>query len=317
MALDFSQFRMPHDIESSDDEDGEPLGAVEKTLLKLEGKYVRKNPRLRRSSESASQSVFDREGQQLFESALTTEHLRGDHEWSVHSDSPPESIMVEREEERWGKRHKHVVDGHECDTPTRHGPFVASSLFEFISSPNDTENASDMHDYTEEVQDLYIPHLTVESAIAELERNQLESQHPRIPVVAPPKPPEDYHRSLASHLPFILQYDSALLARQFTLIEKDILAEIDWAELVEPTWVNRNPELVDVRDWKGFIVRDEGDGGLHTVAAHFNLVFPFDVDLTADGWMDDVRGCLDPIPSRTDDGAVKVYSSCNGLSTAQ
>jgi hypothetical protein len=288
MALDFSQFRMPHDIESSDDEDGEPLDAVEKTLLKLEGKYVRKNPRLRRSSESASQSVFNHDGQQLFESALTTDSLEGNHGLSVHSASPPESIMVEREEERWGKRHKHVVDGHECNTPTRHGPFVASSLFEFISSPNDTENASDMHDYTEEVQDLYIPHLTVESAIAELERNQLESQHPRIPVVAPPKPPEDYHRSLASHLPFILQYDSALLATQFTLIEKDILAEIDWAELVEPTWVNRNPELVDVRDWKGFIVRDEGDGGLHTVAAHFNLVFLFD-NRSDSRWLDGRR----------------------------
>jgi hypothetical protein len=272
MALDFSQFRMPHDIESSDDENDEPLDAVEKTLLKLEGKYIRKKPRQRRSSESASQSAIDHDDH-LFESALNSDDLRRNQEPSIQSESPPESIMIEREEERWGKRHKYVVDGQECGTPTRHGPFAASSLFDFVGSPNDAANASNMHDNSEEVQELYVPHLTVESAIAELERNQLESQHPRIPAMAPPKPPEDYHRSLASHLPFILQYDSAVLARQFTLIEKDILAEIDWAELVEPTWMNRSPELVDVRDWKGFIVRDEGDGGLHTVAAHFNLVF--------------------------------------------
>jgi hypothetical protein len=272
MALDFSQFRMPHDIESSDDENGEPLDAVEKTLLKLEGKYIRKKPRQRRSSESASQSAIDHD-EHLFESALNPDDLRRNQESSIQSESPPESIMIEREEERWAKRHKHVVDGQECDTPTRHGPFAASSLFDFVGSPNIAENTSNLHENSEEVQELYVPHLTVESAIAELERNQLESQHPRIPAMAPPKPPEDYHRSLASHLPFILQYDSAVLARQFTLIEKDIIAEIDWAELVEPTWMNRSPELVDVRDWKGFIVRDEGDGGLHTVAAHFNLVF--------------------------------------------
>jgi RasGEF domain len=57
--------------------------------------------------------------------------------------------------------------------------------------------------------------------------------------------------------PFILQYDHTLLARQFTLIEKDILSNIDWAELIGPTWMDRNPEMVDGRDWKVFIIRDE------------------------------------------------------------
>ena len=35
------------------------------------------------------------------------------------------------------------------------------------------------------------------------------------------------------HLPFILAYDSELLAKQFTLIEKDALLEVDWKELME------------------------------------------------------------------------------------
>jgi len=268
MGMDFTCFRMPQDVESSDDENCDPVEAVHKTLLKLEGKYVRKN---RRPPEYDSQLRYD--DSDLYELALSTEDLSGASSYlpgSIRSASPPASIMVERDEEtRWGRRHKHVVDGQECDTPTRHGPFTSSSLFEFIDSPRNTEN----HDEPGQIEDLYIPVPTVESALAELERDHLEALGPRMPAIAPPKPPESYHRSLAAHLPFILQYDSAVLARQFTLIEKDICAEIDWIELIEPTWMERTSDLVDVRDWKGFVMRDEGERGLDTVMARFNLVY--------------------------------------------
>jgi hypothetical protein len=263
LAMDFSAFRMPQDIESSDDENCDPAEAVEKTLSKLEGRYVRKNRHPRRSSESDIPYADDGD---LYELALSAEDLEPYS--SERCDSPPEDIMIEQNDDaRWAKRHKHVVDGQPCDTPTRHGPFVSSSLFDFID-PSTSINEID-YEY-EHVEGLDIPLPTVEFALAELEREVAE--HPRIPAIAPPKPPDDYHRSLAAHLPFILQYDSTLLARQFTLIEKDILGEIDWAELIEPTWMERNPEMVDVRDWKGFIVRDEGEGGLDTVVARFNLV---------------------------------------------
>jgi hypothetical protein len=282
LGMDFTAFRMPQDIESSDDENCDPAEAVEKTLLKLEGKYVRKNgrPPAGRPRRSTESDVHYDDTGDLYEFALSDD--MGPSYASGPHDEPPDGIMIEREDDtRWARRHKHVMDGHECDTPTRHGPFVSSSLFEFVESPPsvnsvNSANTGDSEFVFEEVsydtvEGLQIPLPTVESALAELERDRLE--HPRIPAVAPPKPPEDYHRSLAAHLPFILQYDSTLLARQFTLIEKDILAEIDWAELVEPTWMDRNPQMVDVRDWKGFIVRDEGDGGLDTVVARFNLVY--------------------------------------------
>lgn len=276
LALDFSQFRIPDDIESSDDENCDPAVAVQKTLMKLEGKYVRK--KRRRPSSSGSYSRAAEGDGYLYELAFSTEDLSGPQgvSSSVRSGSPPSEIMVERDEEvRWARRHKHVVDGKEIDTPTRHGPFIASSLFEFIDTPTGSNRISQGRIDAEDVQDLYIPVPTVESALAELERNQLESQHPRLPNILLPEQPDNYQQSLASHLPFILQYDCTLLAQQFTLIEKDILAEIDWFELIEPTWIDRNPELVDVRDWKGFIIRDEGEGGLHTVVAHFNLVRSF------------------------------------------
>ena len=294
LAMDFSQFRIPEDVESSDDENCDPAAAVQKTLMKLEGTYVRKK---RRRSPSSDAESREPEGDgYLYGLALSTEDLgnQSGAQLSVRSQSPPPGIMVERDEEaRWARRHKHVVDGKECDTPTRHGPFATSSLFESFDQPSSPIRTSQTGSV--EVQDLYIPVPTVESALAELERNQLESQHPRLPNIMPPERPDDYHRSLASHLPFILQYDSTLLARQFTLIEKDLLAEVDWFELIEPTWLDRSPELVDVRDWKGFIVRDEGEGGLHTIVAHFNLVSGHHPALMADGWLDYVRGSFNPI----------------------
>ena len=290
LEMDFTQFQMPEDIESSDDENCDPAAAVEKALLKLEGKYVRKNRR-RRSDEYERKDNSD-----FYEIAFNSTDLNGQSfQESVHSESPPGSIMVERNEEtRWGRRHKHVVDGQECDTPIRHGPFTPSSLLEYMDSPVNTDKSSQDGDSIQDVQDVYIPVLTVESALAELERDRLEALGPRLPIGprlpsgSPPKPPESYHRSLASHLPFILQYDSSLLARQFTLIEKDICAEIDWAELIEPTWMERNGELVNVRDWKRFVYCDEGDCGLDTVMARFNLVHPTDSSkIIVDGWMDD------------------------------
>ena len=276
MALDFSQFRAPSDIESSDDEDCDPIAAMEKTILKLEGKYVRKKRRPLRLSGHDSLNAPAEQQSSLDEINIEDPPRPSTSRYSEQSDSPPPGIMVERSpEDLWRRRHKHILDGQEIDTPTHHGPFVASSLFEFPTE--DTEVMEQLAELQEqEVQDLYIQVPTLESAIAELERNQLEAQIPRIPSILPPRPPASYQRSLSSHLPFIMQFDSSVIARQFTLIEKDILAEIDWIELTEPTWMDRNPDLVDIRDWKGFVTRDEGENGIHTAIAHFNLVVSLD-----------------------------------------
>jgi hypothetical protein len=325
LAMDFTAWRLPADVESSDDENVDPALAVEKALLKLEGKYVKKKRGLRTSDDSL-------EDKELYEIALSAEDLAGPSSYprgSINSVSPPASIMVERQQDpetRWARRHKHVVDGQECDTPTRHGPFTSSSLFEFIDSPLDVESGKipspDIRNDSEqlqpeEVSDLYVQGPTVESAIAELERERLEPLIPRLPVGSPPKPPESYHKSLASHLPFILQYDSMLLARQFTLIEKDICAEIDWVELVEPTWLNKSIEMGDIRDWKGFIMREEGDTGLDTVVARFNLVCTklLCSRLTSDGFVDDLRSDFDSVVGGTNHCSFKVYSPCDCLFT--
>ncbi|CUS15519.1 unnamed protein product [Tuber aestivum] len=72
----------------------------------------------------------------------------------------------------------------------------------------------------------------------------------------------------STHLPFILAYDSGLLAKQFTLIEKDALMEVDWKELVELKWSQTSST---VRDWVEFL-NSEGTRGVEVVIARFNLV---------------------------------------------
>lgn len=73
----------------------------------------------------------------------------------------------------------------------------------------------------------------------------------------------------AAHLPFILAFESEVLAQQFTLIEKDALNEIDWKELIDMRW--KNAENNDCRSWVHFL-RDTEARGVEVVIARFNIV---------------------------------------------
>ncbi|EJT71906.1 guanine nucleotide exchange factor LTE1 [Gaeumannomyces tritici R3-111a-1] len=72
-----------------------------------------------------------------------------------------------------------------------------------------------------------------------------------------------------AHLPFILAFDSEILAQQFTLIEKDALNEIDWKELIEMRW--KNAENIDARSWVDFLRNSEARG-VEVVIARFNIM---------------------------------------------
>lgn len=75
-----------------------------------------------------------------------------------------------------------------------------------------------------------------------------------------------------SHVSFILSYDSRAIAEHFTIIERDMLQEIDWKELIELKW---NKELTPVNSWLEIIVNDEyynKNKGVNLVIARFNLV---------------------------------------------
>ncbi|KAF1848279.1 ras GEF [Cucurbitaria berberidis CBS 394.84] len=89
-------------------------------------------------------------------------------------------------------------------------------------------------------------------------------------VDSPIEPHESHERSstLTTHLPFVLAYDSEVLAQQFTIVEKDALDEIDWKELIELRWKQSSPQI---RDWVQYL-RTQEARGVDVVIARFNLV---------------------------------------------
>ncbi|KAM3086479.1 Guanine nucleotide exchange factor lte1 [Clarireedia jacksonii] len=88
-------------------------------------------------------------------------------------------------------------------------------------------------------------------------------------------------RKTSVHLPFILAFDSRVLAQQFTLIEKDALNEIDWKDLIEMRW---RDAATDTRSWVEFL-RTSEPRGVEVVIARFNIMVKWAVSeivLTAD-----------------------------------
>lgn len=82
-------------------------------------------------------------------------------------------------------------------------------------------------------------------------------------------PDSELNRKYSAHLPFILAFDSEVLAQQFTLIEKDALNEIDWKELIDMEWKNATNK--DSRSWVDFL-RHSDARGVEVVVARFNIM---------------------------------------------
>ncbi|WPK24310.1 hypothetical protein PUMCH_001578 [Australozyma saopauloensis] len=75
-----------------------------------------------------------------------------------------------------------------------------------------------------------------------------------------------------THVPFILSFSSRNLAEHFTIIEKDMLQEIDWKELIELQW---NKDLTPVNSWLEIIANESyynNNKGVNLVIARFNLM---------------------------------------------
>lgn len=74
------------------------------------------------------------------------------------------------------------------------------------------------------------------------------------------------------HISFILSHDSVSLAHHFTAIEKDMLQEVDWKELIELKW---NTELTPVNSWLEILVNENyysTNKGVNLVILRFNLM---------------------------------------------
>lgn len=82
---------------------------------------------------------------------------------------------------------------------------------------------------------------------------------------------EPQRNKFSVHLPFVLAFDSEILAQQFTLIEKDALNEIDWKELIDMRWKNAEHSGINTRSWVSFL-RDTDARGVEVVIARFNIM---------------------------------------------
>lgn len=71
-----------------------------------------------------------------------------------------------------------------------------------------------------------------------------------------------------THLPFVLAFESDVIAEQLTIIEKDALDEVDWKDLIMMNWQQSPPY---VRNWVDYLQNDDSTG-VDIVVARFNLV---------------------------------------------
>lgn len=70
------------------------------------------------------------------------------------------------------------------------------------------------------------------------------------------------------HLPWILAYDSELVAEQMTLVEKAALSEIDWSDLVSMQWDN---SVTTILNWVDFLSAADHKG-IDLVITRFNIM---------------------------------------------
>lgn len=70
------------------------------------------------------------------------------------------------------------------------------------------------------------------------------------------------------HIPFTLAYESAILAQQFTIIERDALNEINWQDLIDLRWQASKTETLN---WVEYLRFGEATG-IELVTARFNII---------------------------------------------
>ncbi|SMR56375.1 unnamed protein product [Zymoseptoria tritici ST99CH_3D1] len=80
--------------------------------------------------------------------------------------------------------------------------------------------------------------------------------------------PESTIEDTSSHMPFVLAFESEVIAEQLTIIEKDALDEVDWKDLISLNWQQSPPTC---RNWVDYLNRETANG-IDIVIARFNLV---------------------------------------------
>lgn len=151
--------------------------------------------------------------------------------------------------------------------PLRHPPSPHITMTQALNLSPAASYPTRFQSRQEQAQYPPTPEVTPTTAVAKASFG-VENQPP--PMIDPLRSHriQEPSRKTSVHLPFILAFDSQVLAQQFTLIEKDALNEIDWKDLIEMRWKDASTEA---RSWVEFL-RVSEPRGVEVVIARFNLV---------------------------------------------
>ena len=137
------------------------------------------------------------------------------------------------------------------------------------SPPMTTENVAKITSQAQQFSDQRkppTPEPSPVSRIDELPKNQTP-ETPKTPINQP-LPTMTQNFLTRRHIPFVLSFDSQVLAEQFTIIEKDALNEINWQDLINMRWHHNSPST---QNWVDFL-RTQDPTGIELVTARFNVV---------------------------------------------
>jgi len=137
------------------------------------------------------------------------------------------------------------------------------------SPPMTTENAMAMTAEANRIQDARKPPTPEPSPVSRI----TESSKSRTPTqvdgsVLQPFANKVHQFPPRRHIPFVLAFDPAVLAQQFTIVERDALNEINWQDLIDMRWQQTSPSALN---WVEYL-RYQDPNGIDLVTARFNIV---------------------------------------------
>lgn len=228
-------------------DDETPDDAIEVALRKLEGTYVKPEklavatPGLQTSTSSGQANASTTSGRR----SVSSPHI------------------FDRYKQRTGSNDTSLYNS-AFETPTKKTTAAVSS--DNNDNINDSKHASPTKRKSR-------PPLSIRVVTPSNNESVSNSQPEPITAKGIHRPPQD-PLSVASsvphgnHTPFILNFTSEQLTEQFTLIERDALAEIDWKELIELKW---SQKLNPIQSWLGYLV-ERNANGVEVVITRFNLM---------------------------------------------
>ena len=139
----------------------------------------------------------------------------------------------------------------------------------YPSPPMTSENAHKIASQAQQFQDQRKPPTPEPSPVSRKnEPSKTSTPDTTKTPITQPLPTMTQNFMTRRHIPFILSFESSVLAEQFTIIEKDAVNEINWQDLIDMRWHHNSPST---QNWVEFL-RTQDPTGIELVTARFNIM---------------------------------------------